>query len=118
MSPMIPLPVAVVALAVAGVRRIGSMIVAHRHRKSIMDLNGMDEHMLKDIGLSRADVQAALAEPFYRDPTSRLASESEERRLDHRNRLRGRHAPTVRPTDAAPANAARTVPYGENTAVC
>jgi uncharacterized protein YjiS (DUF1127 family) len=118
MSSIFPLPVAFVALAAAGARRIGSLLVARRHRKSIMDLNGMDEHMLKDIGLSRGDVHAALDEPFYRDPTSRLASESDERRLDHRNRLRGRHAPPVKPVDPAQVSVARPIQYGEKTAAC
>jgi uncharacterized protein YjiS (DUF1127 family) len=42
---------------------------AIRHRRAIRPLAEMDEHILRDIGLLRTDVLAALAQPLRRDPS-------------------------------------------------
>lgn len=49
-------------------------------REAMSMLTGMDEHMLKDIGLSGGDVRSALAEPLWSDPTVRLKLLAVERR--------------------------------------
>jgi uncharacterized protein YjiS (DUF1127 family) len=59
-----------------------------RHRREAEILAGLDEHMLADIGLSRADVRDAYAEPIWRDPTSILVRRADERRVSGRD-----HAP-------------------------
>ena len=38
-----------------------------RHRREVRQLAEFDDQMLKDIGLTRSEVEGALAEPFYRD---------------------------------------------------
>lgn len=51
-----------------------------RHRREAGILAGLDEAMLADIGLSRADLRDAFAEPIWRDPTSVLVQRADERR--------------------------------------
>ncbi len=48
-------------------------------RRKIHDLQDMDERMLADIGLSQADIHAALELPFEKDPTAFLAARRRER---------------------------------------
>ena len=42
------------------------------HRRGIATLADADDRLLADIGLTRADVHHAMAEPFWRDPTITL----------------------------------------------
>ena len=42
------------------------------HRREVQALTELDEHTLRDVGLLRTDVYAALAEPFHRDPSQVL----------------------------------------------
>jgi uncharacterized protein YjiS (DUF1127 family) len=51
------------------VRSCADLIKVVRDRRDILSLAEMDERMLKDIGLSRSDVDEALAEPFYQSPS-------------------------------------------------
>jgi len=51
-----------------------------RHRGAMRQLVGLDPHQLADLGLTTGDVEAAVAEPLWRDPTARLAVLREERR--------------------------------------
>jgi uncharacterized protein YjiS (DUF1127 family) len=53
-------------------RQIGGLMKAIQHRREVRHLAELDDRILKDIGLSRADVHGALAEPFYRNPSSVL----------------------------------------------
>jgi uncharacterized protein YjiS (DUF1127 family) len=48
------------------------MIRAVRHRRQIRSLTELDDHILRDIGLLRADVHAALARPYFADPAKVL----------------------------------------------
>jgi uncharacterized protein YjiS (DUF1127 family) len=48
---------------------VANFAKALRHRREIMLLAELDDRMLKDIGLSRADVDSALAEPFFHNPS-------------------------------------------------
>ncbi len=44
-----------------------------KHRHEAQQMLQMTDHQLADIGLTRADVDAALAGPLLRDPTRELA---------------------------------------------
>jgi uncharacterized protein YjiS (DUF1127 family) len=59
-----------------------------RHRRDLELLASFDDHMLADIGLTRADLHDAVAEPQWRDPTELLADRRHERRA-------GRHQGTA-----------------------
>jgi uncharacterized protein YjiS (DUF1127 family) len=52
---------------------------ALEHRREVRSLAELDERMLKDIGLSRAEVDGALAEPLHRDPSLVLVRSAERR---------------------------------------
>jgi uncharacterized protein YjiS (DUF1127 family) len=57
----------------AGRRGLWQFIVAVKRRRQLLRIVDYDDHLLRDIGLTRYDVRAALSEPFWRDPTMRLA---------------------------------------------
>ncbi|MDJ1160012.1 DUF1127 domain-containing protein [Chelatococcus sp. SYSU_G07232] len=46
---------------------------AWRNRLAVRNLAEFDDRTLKDIGLTRSDVDGALAEPLFRDPSIALA---------------------------------------------
>jgi len=50
-----------------------------RHRRDLEFLAGLDDHMLKDIGLNRGDLRFALTEPFWRDVGAALIGHAGER---------------------------------------
>ncbi len=79
---------ALVVLAVAGVRQ-GVEAAANlrrtlEHRRVISQLAGLDDHMLRDIGITRADLRDAAAEPLRADPTRVLVLRNTERRVAQR----------------------------------
>ena len=43
-----------------------------QNRRHVLALSELDDHLLRDIGLLRADVLAALAQPRHRDPSRML----------------------------------------------
>jgi uncharacterized protein YjiS (DUF1127 family) len=45
---------------------------AVRNRRQVVSLSELDDHLLRDIGLERADVLAVLAQPGHRDPSRML----------------------------------------------
>ena len=45
---------------------------AARNRRHVAALGELDDHLLRDIGLQRADILAALAQPRHRDPSRML----------------------------------------------
>ena len=45
---------------------------AARNRRHVVTLGELDDHLLRDIGLKRTDVLAALAQPRHRDPLRML----------------------------------------------
>ncbi len=51
-----------------------------RNRRAVMQLLDWDEHALRDIGLTRADIHLSLALPLREDPSTRLMFWSLERR--------------------------------------
>ncbi len=60
------------------VMRLGTLIRALIHRRQVLDMAGMDERMLKDIGLSRTDVVSALDGAWHRDPSQALIQRARE----------------------------------------
>lgn len=60
---------------------------AYRNRRQISMLAGFNEHMLRDIGLTSADVEFALQEPLWVDPSDHLV-----RTVDSRKRTRFRRS--------------------------
>lgn len=50
------------------------------HRRLVRHLAGFDDHMLRDIGLTRSDVHSAMAESMFGDPTVRLSTLAYEAR--------------------------------------
>jgi uncharacterized protein YjiS (DUF1127 family) len=57
---------------------------AWRHRHDAAVLAALDDHMLADLGLSRSDLNDALSEPLWRDPTALLAHRHGERSRSRR----------------------------------
>jgi uncharacterized protein YjiS (DUF1127 family) len=79
-----------------------------RHRREAQVLAGLDQHMLADIGITRADLRDAFSEPFWDDPTALLRERAIERRLRVPRALRAgevengfRRPPTDRPARQA-----------------
>jgi uncharacterized protein YjiS (DUF1127 family) len=72
------------ALAAVVVRAGRRLVGIWRHRNDAATLAGFDDRMLADIGLTRADLNDALGEPLWRDPTSMLARRQSERRRARR----------------------------------
>ena len=54
---------------------------AVEHRRAAQALARFDDHMLADIGLTRADLRDAYAESLWDDPTALLRARALERRL-------------------------------------
>jgi uncharacterized protein YjiS (DUF1127 family) len=74
-------------------RRIATFLAAVRHRREVMNLADLDDRALKDIGLERTDVNQALREPLFRNPSLVLVrSVAEQRRGGQSSRER-----TMRP---------------------
>ena len=65
---------AIRALAAPVADRIARVAKILRHRRDLELLAGLDDRMLKDIGLTRSDLRFALSEPFWRDPGAVLIS--------------------------------------------
>jgi uncharacterized protein YjiS (DUF1127 family) len=51
---------------------VGRLWRAHENRRAVRDLKAYDERMLKDIGLTPGDVDAALDSPIGVDPSQHL----------------------------------------------
>jgi uncharacterized protein YjiS (DUF1127 family) len=64
-----------------GAMRIGRTIM---HRRAAAALAKLDDRMLADIGLSRADLRDAYAESIWNDPTMLLRARAHERRSARR----------------------------------
>jgi uncharacterized protein YjiS (DUF1127 family) len=63
------------------VARVGRWLAdVWRHRRDAAALAAFDDRMLADIGLTRCDLNDALSEPLWRDPTTVLAHRYSERR--------------------------------------
>src|SRR5262249_59573274 len=64
-------------------RWLKELVEARRHRREANMLVGLDQRMLADIGITRADLRDAFSEPFWGDPTTLLRERALERRLNH-----------------------------------
>jgi uncharacterized protein YjiS (DUF1127 family) len=64
----------------AFLERVANVLEAMRNRREVVRLLESDPAMLKDLGLTPMDVNCALAEPMWRDPSARLLVWSIERR--------------------------------------
>jgi uncharacterized protein YjiS (DUF1127 family) len=87
---------AVVGRAVGALfRQISHVLTVLEHRREVRHLAELDERILKDIGLSRSDVESALLEPVFRNPSVLLV-----RSVERRNRVQAMPSErrTVRPT--------------------
>lgn len=63
---------------VLGLRKIGRA-VKNRHRAAM--LAQLDDHLLADVGLTRADLDDANRMPLWRDPIRLLQNRAKNRRL-------------------------------------
>jgi uncharacterized protein YjiS (DUF1127 family) len=70
------------SLAAVFVKRAAAIARALRHRRQAMALSGLDSYMLKDIGITRADLNDAFSSPIWEDPTALLRERAIERRVN------------------------------------
>jgi uncharacterized protein YjiS (DUF1127 family) len=87
LTPVLPIGAAtlgraVAALATAFARQVKAIVRAFRNRRQANALAGLDQRMLKDIGITRADLNDAFSSPFWEDPTSLLRERAIERRMN------------------------------------
>ena len=80
-----PIPSSVSPLS-AFARRVGRLLrpvasawTALAHRREVRHLSELDDRTLRDTGLSRSEVDGALAEPLHRDPSLVLVRAIEKR---------------------------------------
>jgi uncharacterized protein YjiS (DUF1127 family) len=83
-TTILHLDTAPLARTLSAWRHIGSRGAAHvkaaiaawaqtrRHHREVAVLQAFDERMLRDVGLTRADVEWAASTPFWRDPAATL----------------------------------------------
>jgi len=71
-----------IAATAAVARRFKALVRARRNRRDANVLAGLDQHMLRDIGISRSDLNDAISSPFWEDPTELLCNRLEERRAN------------------------------------
>ncbi len=68
----------------------GTIWRAVEHRRALAQVAGLDDHMLRDIGLTRSDIHDAASVPLTQDPTRMLVLRATERRAAIRLALRER----------------------------
>ena len=76
----------------AGMGMLKGFQTAWQRRRVLGQLAGLDDHMLRDIGLTRQDLLSVLGEPLYRDPTVWLALRADEARRARRALATASHA--------------------------
>ena len=86
-TPVLPLGATIPArafgsFAAAAARAVKAFVRARRNRRDALALAGLDRSMLKDIGITRADLNDAFSTPFWEDPTLLLSERAIEARLD------------------------------------
>lgn len=69
-----------VALARKGAHAAGAFARALERRQVMAELAGLDDHMLRDIGITRADLRDASTARLAEDPTRVLVLRATERR--------------------------------------
>jgi uncharacterized protein YjiS (DUF1127 family) len=68
-----------------------------RNRRAVMQLLDWDDHALRDIGLTRADIRLSLGMPLGEDPSMQLMSWAQERRSARTKANRGYDGPIDAP---------------------
>jgi len=86
-TPVLPIAASTVTRVLATfigtlAKGLDALARARRNRRAAMALANLDRSMLKDIGLTRADVSDAFSSPFWEDPTSLLRERAIERRIN------------------------------------
>ena len=82
-SPNFPLEV--LKTAVASIGRFARRVSEAQDRRRILHgLAGLDDHMLRDIGLNRCDVDSVLVQPALTDGTLLLAERVRDSRRNQR----------------------------------
>ncbi|WP_454917630.1 DUF1127 domain-containing protein [Xanthobacter sediminis] len=76
--------VATVVAAGRAKRWVDAAARALERRRVMADLAALDDHMLRDIGITRADVRDAVYGPVGADPTRLLVLRATERRAARR----------------------------------
>jgi uncharacterized protein YjiS (DUF1127 family) len=73
-------------LALAGfvVRALKRVATSLKNRREVRQLGELDDRALKDIGLMRTDVQAALSSPLHLDPSLHLVDVAGHKRSGYR----------------------------------
>ena len=94
------------AVCARGLDAVVSLAVALKHRADVHGLAELDARMLKDIGLDRSDVIAALAQPWQRDPSLHLVSLAAPQRRAAIGRPRAAPVPDAAPDHACQGEAA------------
>jgi uncharacterized protein YjiS (DUF1127 family) len=74
-------------------QQLKALVRARRNRKEAAALAGLDRRMLKDIGISQADLNDAFSSPFWEDPTSLLRERAIERRVNRGLRVTSSQRP-------------------------
>ncbi len=90
--------------------RVSQVARALKHRHDAQMLAGLDERMLKDIGLTRSDLRDAYAEPIWRDPTAVLVERAGERRTHRRRHAFGLQANVTSAPPLAPESGCSVPP--------
>jgi uncharacterized protein YjiS (DUF1127 family) len=89
------------AAALGGARRLAVLL---RNRRETRRLAEFDDRMLSDIGLTRADVEGALAGPLWDDPSRHLGLRDRERRgLVRLHERSGNRFRPLKPCNGTPA---------------
>ena len=78
----------VTRIAGAAASLVASLWQAHLGRRAANQLLDLDDRMLRDMGVTRGDVRAAMALPVRTDPSRHLFAVAEERRAAMRDQAR------------------------------
>jgi uncharacterized protein YjiS (DUF1127 family) len=86
-TPVLPIGAATLTRALAAfsaalAQQVKAVARAFRNRRQANALASLDHRMLKDIGITRADLNDAFSSPFWEDPTSLLRERAIERRMN------------------------------------
>ena len=88
-------------------RAVGDFVRNVRHRREIKALAELDDRLLKDIGLTRGDVEGALSESLLSNPSVVLVRSVERHSRSERTASRTRRVRPVVPVVSRSAGACR-----------